>query len=248
MTEQRKREDSLNEILKHPKSDDAKEIESLIDSTIKSKHNVYCAGDWHLWIKDKKGNGCKKRPNFDEIIKTVNDTIEKDDLLIYLGDIVDGEFTNKEELKSILRTLSGKKILVLGNNDTFTKSFYKSCGFDYVTQSFIWHNVIFSHMPIDNDNDINVHAHIHDSREYWIPYKNHIDVAYLGGRTKPVELNKLIKHQKEYSKKIKECPEHFNEGYYPHTSDNIFWKILINDLTCLKDPLIDEIPQLKTVQ
>ena len=76
-------------------------------------------------------------------------------------------------------------------------------------------------MPIENDNETNVHGHIHGYRTYWIPYTNQIDVAAVGGRETPVELDKVISSQKAYSKTIKEDPSHFEEGYYifNNTSD-----------------------------
>lgn len=211
----RAKEEKLVEDLKDPSEKDSNRLAKMIDTCLKRWHKVYCATDWHLWVrKEKNKPACHKRKGFEDIIKNANETLTKDDILIYLGDLVDGEFQDKEELKSILKTLPGKKILVRGNNDLFDANFYKSCGFTDVVPSFTWHNVIFSHMPIKNDNDINVHGHIHGYRTYWIPYTNQVDVAALGGRETPVELDKVIGAQKSYSKTIKEDPSHFEEGYY----------------------------------
>lgn len=224
---QREKEDKLVEELKDPDEDN--KPAKIIDKAYRDKHKVYCATDWHLWKRVEKNKPtCSKTKNFEQIIKNVNETLTKDDVLIYMGDLVDGEFKEKDELKSILKTLPGKKILVLGNNDLFDKNFYKSCGFDYVVQSFVWHNVLFTHMPVKNDNDINVHGHIHGYKTYWIPYKNQIDVAAFGGREKLVELNELLKKQKSYAKTIKECPEHFNEGYTCSAKDgaSLFTSVL----------------------
>ena len=211
----RAKEEKLVDDLKDPTEKDSNKLSKMIDTCLKRWHKVYCATDWHLWVrKEKNKPTCHKCKNFEDIIKNVNETMTKDDILIYMGDLVDGEFKDKEELKSILKTIPGKKILVRGNNDVFDASFYKSCGFTDVVQSFVWHDVIFSHMPCKNDNDINVHGHIHGYRTYWIPYTNQVDVAALGGREKPVELDKVIGAQKSYSKTIKEDPSHFEEGYY----------------------------------
>ena len=174
----RDKEEKLVEKLKDPTETNESQIVRLINKTIKDKHKVYCATDWHLWVrKEKNKPECHRCKNFETIIKNVNETLTKDDLLIYLGDLVDGEFKEKEELKAILKTLPGKKILVMGNNDLFTSQFYKSCGFEYVTQSFVWNNVLFTHMPVRNNNQLNVHGHIHGYRNYWIPYTNQIDVG-----------------------------------------------------------------------
>lgn len=221
----RAKEEKLVEDLKDPDEKDSSKIARMIDDCLKKWHKVYCATDWHLWVrKEKNKPACHKAKNFEDIIKNVNEIMTKDDILIYMGDLVDGEFKDKDELKSILKTIPGKKILVRGNNDLFDASFYKSCGFSEVVPSFVWHNVVFSHMPIKNDNETNVHGHIHSDQYkpvYWIPYTNQIDVAAVGGRETPVELNKVISSQKAYSKTIKEDPSHFEEGYYifNNTSD-----------------------------
>jgi len=212
--EHKLKENKLDEQLKDPKESHSKEIAKLIDKTIKGKHMVYLSTDWHLWTRLEKGKrACKRRNGFEEIIKNANEAMTKDDLLIYMGDLVDGEFDDKDELKSILKTIPGNKILVIGNNDIFDVSFYKSCGFEYVVRSFVWHDILFTHIPVVNDNQLNIHGHLHNFRTYWVPYKNHIDVASCGGREKPVELWMVIKSQKSYSRTIKESPEHFNESY-----------------------------------
>ena len=218
----RDKEEKLVEKLKDPTETNESQIVRLINKTIKDKHKVYCATDWHLWVrKEKNKPECHRCKNFETIIKNVNETLTKDDLLIYLGDLVDGEFKEKEELKAILKTLPGKKILVMGNNDLFTSQFYKSCGFEYVTQSFVWNNVLFTHMPVRNNNQLNVHGHIHGYRNYWITYSNQIDLGALDGRIKPVELKTVITSQKSYSKTIKEHPEKFNEGYTVKIRDGV---------------------------
>lgn len=244
MAKRRKNEEKLLETLKDPNETHSKEITSLMEKTIRGGHKVYCATDWHLWTRcgEKGTSKCKRRKDFDKIIKAINETMTAEDLLIYLGDLVDGEFGEPIELKTILKTLPGKKILVLGNNDVFPTTFYKSCGFEYVVQSFVWHNVLFTHMPVRNDNQINIHGHIHGYHTYWIPYRNHVDVAACGGRTEPVELGEVIKAQRSYSKNIKECPEHFNEGYIPILPDNYFHRVMVDDTSkypFCEDPFTD---------
>lgn len=238
----REKEEKLVEDLKDPDEKDSGKLSRMIDECLKKWHKVYCATDWHLWVrKEKNKPECHKCKNFEEIIKNVNEVMTKDDILIYLGDLVDGEFKERNELKSILKTIPGKKILVRGNNDLFDASFYKSCGFCDIVQSFVWHNVIFSHMPCENENDVNVHGHIHGYRTYWIPYSNQIDVAALDGRIKPVELNKVISAQKSYSKTIKEDPKHFEEGYYifnPGYLNNLFETVANEFSTIIDDPFI----------
>ena len=233
----RQKEEKLVGSLRDPTENHSTEITRLIDKTIKNKHNVYCMTDWHLWLRNEKNKpACHKRNNFDEIIKNVK-RIQPDDVLIFLGDLVDGEFEDKDSLKNILLPMNFKKILVVGNNDLFSPAFYKSCGFDYVVRSFVWHNVLFTHMPVKNDNDINIHGHIHGYKTYWVPYTNQIDVAYLDGRTEPVELQRVLKSQKSYSKVIKEEPSHFEEGYSNYSvtkSSALFCEVM--NVNKIEDP------------
>jgi len=217
----RQKEDKLVEKLKDPTENHSSEISKLIDKTIKNKHKVYLMTDWHLWIRKEKGKSeCHKHTNFDKIINNLK-KIQPDDLLIYLGDLVDGEFEDKESLKNVILPMNFKKILVIGNNDLFSPNFYKSCGFDYVVRSFVWHDTLFTHMPVKHENQINVHGHIHGYKTYWVPYNNHVDVAAFDGRIDPVEMMVVIQSQPKYAKQIKECPEHFNEGYIEYPM-NIF--------------------------
>ena len=233
----RQKEEKLVGSLRDPTENHSTEITRLIDKTIKNRHNVYCMTDWHLWLRNEKNKpACHKRNNFDEIIKNVK-KIQPDDVLIFLGDLVDGEFDDKDSLKNILLPMNFKKILVVGNNDLFSPAFYKSCGFDYVVRSFTWHDVLFTHMPVKNDNDINVHGHIHGYKTYWVPYTNQIDVAYLDGRTEPVELQRVLKSQKSYSKVIKEEPSHFEEGYSNYSvtkSSALFCEVM--NVNKIEDP------------
>jgi calcineurin-like phosphoesterase family protein len=219
---------------KDPQESYSQYISTSISKTIRKKCKVWLATDWHLWLREKKGsNKCHKRSDFDDIITTYKNTVHDDDLFIYLGDLVDGEFINKEQLKDVLLELPGIKILVRGNNDVFDWQFYRSCGFQYVVRSFNWSNIVFSHYPIENNNDINIHGHIHGSRQYWCPYTNQIDVAAFNGRKEPVELQFLIKQQPAYSKTIKECPEKFNQE-----SVNIFEQAMFNQVM-YEDPFRD---------
>ena len=237
MTNEQK-EDKLMDALKHPSESHSKEISKLIDDTIRKRHKVYCMSDWHLFIRKEKGKPeCHKRPNFNEIIKNLK-TIQPDDLLIYLGDLVDGEFQDKETLKNVILPMNFNKILVIGNNDLFDVNFYKSCGFKYVVRSFVWHDILFTHCPVKNDNHINVHGHIHGCKRYYVPYTNHVDVGFLDGRKVPVELYSLIKIQPKYSKLIKECPEHFNEGYGFNVANDLFFDVMNNSLP-IEDPYRD---------
>lgn len=236
----RQKEEKMVESLKHPLEKDSCPISKLINDTIKSKHKVYLMTDWHLWIRKEKGKPeCHKRKEFNNIIESLK-ILNPNDLLIYMGDLVDGEFQEKDQLKNVLLPMNFKKVLVMGNNDLFGVDFYRSCGFDYVVKSFVWSDVIFSHMPIKHDHQTNVCGHLHGYTNLWVPYHNQIEVGWCGGRNKPIELMDVIKAQTKYAKVVKECPEHFNEGYTIDQYHGLFMMQLMSTYGVIEDPYHDE--------
>lgn len=225
-------------------------VANLIDETRDKGGTVWLCTDWHLWKRlTKNSPACQKRKDFKRVINMVESTIKINDLLINLGDLVDGEFQDKESLKNIMREIVCKKVLVRGNNDLFDKAFYQSCGFSQVVDSFKWHNILFSHMPQRHDCDLNIHGHIHTApdagtdgkkkAQYWVPYDKHIDVAWLGGRVKPVELSEVIKAQPAFSKIAEERPEHFTEQELMETNLALFMRVMEEGSQFIHDPFYD---------
>ena len=99
------------------------------------------------------------------LIKMWNKTIvNKEDTVYVLGDI---GFHSREEVKVLINKLRGHKILIKGNHDTYTNSFYKNAGFDEVYDHPIYYNskIILSHEPVkealNNNYVINIHGHLH---------------------------------------------------------------------------------------
>lgn len=210
----RKHEEEVGEQIKESKTHDSSPISQLIKKTLSNGHKVYLGTDWHLWRCDKKTKRIFERSDKDTIINKYKNTVGDDDLLIFMGDLIDGECEKKQELGEILDSLPGTKILVRGNNDLFPDEWYEQHGFKYVTPKFIYDNIIFSHMPEKNHNNkMNVHGHLHGYATYWVPYKEMIDVAFVNGRKEPVELQKVIDALPAYRKKAKEIPEKFAQEF-----------------------------------
>ena len=182
-------------------------ISSLIDKKISSGNHVWVMTDWHFLKWNKETKAVYRNNTYTEIIKNCQQIIQPDDLLIFLGDLVDGEVEHKDEMISFINKIPGEKVLIRGNNDLFPDKLYLDHGFKYVTPKFIWKNVLFSHRPEDNDNDVNVHGHFHNSRTYYnseiSKFDNQIDVAWLGARTKPTDINECINKQPSYAKHVK---------------------------------------------
>lgn len=113
---------------------------------------------------------CGRPANFDEIIiKNLKEKIpwQTDDVLIHLGDFCIGkdEKWHKEFFDSIPKSV--KKVLVLGNHDKKSKTWYLRNGWDFVCDSFSTHHegkyITFSHIPIVGIQNINVHGHFHNN-------------------------------------------------------------------------------------
>lgn len=234
--EPRLNEDELFEKLRHaskPKSSDNHLIGDMIDKAIKNGNKVYIATDWHLYKKSNNKKGFVESPMFIGICKAVKATVKPNDVLIFLGDLVDGEFSDTRKLKSMMKFKFGyikNKIILRGNNDLFSDHFYEECGFAKCANSFAWNNILFSHIPQKSSYDKNIHGHLHNRRNYWVPYKNHIDAASYGARTKPIELNSLLKKIPSYAKTITEETSHFNEGYIFEMENGTFF---------MEDPFYD---------
>ena len=96
------------------------------------------------------------------MIRQWNHMVGDDDIIVHVGDL---SFHSKSELQSILELLDGRMMLVLGNHDKFTKSFYLRY-FDMVMDEFRFGNYIFTHIPMREvpDGMFNVHGHIHNLR------------------------------------------------------------------------------------
>lgn len=202
----RDKENEQVKLCRDAKESHSHDISILINRVLKAGHNVWLSSDWHLWKRvTKNSSRCKKRSDFDNIIKTYQN-INPEDILIFLGDLVDGEFTDKNSLKKVLLTIPCTKILVRGNNDLFDNDFYKSCGFKYVTYAFKWNSILFSHMPQKHDCKMNIHGHLHkginakSNPEYWVPYKFHVDV--FDKNRKPIKVLDAIKAQPAYARTV----------------------------------------------
>ena len=207
----RKHENEVNHDLKFVKPKYSQQISNMIQTTLQRGHKVWLTTDWHLWMFDKKTREVSRRSDFTKVINTYNKTVDDNDLVIYLGDLTDGEVEKRQELGKIIQSLKGTKILVRGNNDLFPDEWYLQHGFKFVTPKFIYKNILFSHMPLPHNNRMNIHGHIHGYKTYYLPYNNMIDVAFLNGRKQPVDLRTVIDALPKYAKQIKMIPEKFEQ-------------------------------------
>lgn len=117
---------------------------------------------------DKIGVYCDRPDGWmDKILFNWRQIVKTEDLVIHLGDLQVGPGHN---LKELMDSLPGRKVLVLGNHDTKSNSWYMTNGFAFVADAFVYRGVTYTHKPssfLFPDTDINIHGHVHNS--IWQP-------------------------------------------------------------------------------
>lgn len=134
------------------------------------------------------------------------------DVLIHLGDFCIGnDAAWHRQFMDIVKDNFTKIILVRGNHDNKSYSWYYDAGWDFVCETMrlrvFGKEVLFSHMPVLAEDskytlyhkvDINIHGHLHGNGEYShraIPGYSagfHYDCAVDTHDMKPVLLEKII--------------------------------------------------------
>lgn len=126
---------------------------------------IYVVSDTHF-SHTKIIEYCNRPENYEELLWDSLSRISAEDCLIHLGDVCIGE--DEKNNLGICGIRARKKILVLGNHDTKSWSWYMDHGWDFVCESFkleyCGKKICFSHkpQPWDGDWEINVHGHLHN--------------------------------------------------------------------------------------
>lgn len=157
-------------------------------------NNIWIATDWHLWNTeyDDGRHQFKSITRLGQLADEYTSVIGSNDLFIHLGDLCDPSNTRPENLKDIIQSIPGTKILCRGNHDTEPDSYYLDAGFNYVCDILKIHDIIFSHKPINVTPDqINIHGHLHTRKLSTLDgrYINAYDVNYSD---KPALLEDLL--------------------------------------------------------
>ena len=111
----------------------------------------------------------ESRPdNFDELIWKGLEIIPDNATLIHLGDICIG---GDKRVHDKLSEYKFKKILVRGNHDSKSNSWYLNHGWDFVCRELgdklYGKHILFTHIPFMYDKehyDVNIHGHLHRNR------------------------------------------------------------------------------------
>ena len=127
-----------------------------------------------------------------------NYTVEKEDTVYFLGDWA---FGNRKELGELLLTLNGKIIMIRGNHDKQTVTWYKRYGIAEVHGGEYWEyepNVLLSHRPYPTKFPrINIHGHIHNNLMEIGPKNLYANVCVEVTNYTPVDLDELIRSLRE---------------------------------------------------
>ena len=189
--------DDLGEIVKASKHGKPVKVLEASGFKIPTSGDLWISTDWHFY-KNKDNIKFKVNPNIDKILNNYKKCIKPNDTFIFLGDLYDARtiFDMKLVPKIFdIKKLKGHKIMIKGNHDVNTTQFYLDLGFDEVYEkSYNIGNIVFSHEPIEvNDDEINIHGHIHFSETYWgMEPTNHLDAYIEHYDYKPVKINNII--------------------------------------------------------
>lgn len=103
-----------------------------------------------------------------KIFKNLLSLLSWDTVLIHLGDV--GLGREKAEIfnRFIVPLPAKKKILIRGNHDRESNTWYMEHGFDWVCEEmldrYFGRRILFSHLPIayNGQYEINIHGHLHN--------------------------------------------------------------------------------------
>lgn len=130
---------------------------------------IYVTGDWHLGHKKIIELAHRPEDFGSEITNNHGVGIERNDVLIHLGDVALGR-AGIDLAAYYLARMAGfgvRLIACRGNHDAGLPQLM-AMGFHFACDSFkmryMGHDLIFSHEPIHNDlftGDLNIHGHLH---------------------------------------------------------------------------------------
>ena len=153
--------------------------------------------------------------NFENlIIENHRKMILPDDILIHLGDFALCKSDEYLKWNNAFTALPFKKILVLGNHDKKSDSWYYDHGWDFVCKSFsikfLGNRILFTHIPQEKFHlhNINIHGHFHNNdhrfvepeiQKYYDP-KFHKPLAIEYTNYQPILLETFLNNETDKDK------------------------------------------------
>lgn len=130
-------------------------------------NQIWVGSDWHLWnTNNNYAHPYRSDTEIKQFIDKIDTLpIQKDDLVLFLGDFADILDPDPYKIQWILDKIPGTKIMVYGNHDIEDMSFWLTAGFDGVADMVMIHHMIFTHFPIHvGEEYINFHGHLHTEK------------------------------------------------------------------------------------
>lgn len=130
-------------------------------------NQIWVGSDWHLWnTNNNYAHPYRSETDIKQFIDKIDTLpIQKDDLVLFLGDFADILDPDPYKIQWILDKIPGTKIMVYGNHDIEDMSFWLTAGFDGVADMVTIHHMIFTHFPIHvGEEYINFHGHLHTEK------------------------------------------------------------------------------------
>lgn len=172
----------------------------------------------HYWIITDTHYGHRKleeysgRPSDFEvrIFNNCMKVILPEDIVIHLGDVCMGR--DLEMIEKYWIPIPGKKILVKGNHDKKSNTWYQAHGFDFVCESFglnyLGNRILFSHAPRENIHgyNLNIHGHWHNNdhrkgpevMKFYTPFHKLLAIEFTNYQ--PILLETFLKNEKAKDK------------------------------------------------
>jgi len=161
---------------------------------------------------------CNRPNNFEDKILNNLKIINKGDILIHLGDFCIGNDKNWHDIFFERLPVNVKKILIIGNHDRKSNSWYLKNGWDFICNSFssklLGTEIIFSHIPKLTDK-VNIHGHYHNNLPRLLKKEFISDIEK--------ERNKNEFNLSNYDKNIHKLVSIEDNNYFPVTL-NFFLK------------------------
>ncbi len=129
------------------------------------------------------------------LVNNWNQVVSKKDTVIVVGDV---SFHSKEKTTELIHRLKGKKILVKGNHDKKSNSWWLEAGFEEVSNYPIIYRewFIIQHQPPSYYNDavpyFYIYGHVHGTKMYKTITKQSACVSVERWNYTPVELEKIV--------------------------------------------------------
>jgi len=130
---------------------------------------IWLISDTHFNHAEKMIEYCDRSSVYEEVlIQSFISMIPPQDTLIHLGDFCVGK--DEEMHQKYLAPIYGKTVLIRGNHDRKSVSWYLAHGwsavFDRVGIECFGKKILFSHVPVKDDGwyDLNIHGHFHNSK------------------------------------------------------------------------------------